>query len=158
MKECSNNIHFRKVVKTTENAERSGSFEELVLRFFAYFEDRESFVHSVKGFLNDYMEKKTENFKNKNELRLIFNRTFKLLSTNLTDGIVRGNRKNITPIILYEAISIGVALAIKNNNIDATKIEELLNNQSLKKLTTGATNNKKKLDERIEFVRDNISA
>ena len=29
-----------------------------------------------------------------------------------TDGIVRGTRKNITPIILYEAISVGTAIAL----------------------------------------------
>jgi uncharacterized protein with ParB-like and HNH nuclease domain len=51
---------FRAVVKMTDNAERNGSYEELVLRFFAYFEDRGLFVHSVTGFLNEYMEKKTK--------------------------------------------------------------------------------------------------
>lgn len=157
LKECSKKYEFRRVVKTTESAERSGSFEELVLRFFAYYEYREYFEHSVKGFLNEYMEKKSKQFRNKKELKLIFDATFELLSTDLPNGIVRGNRKNITPVILYEAISVGTAHAIDDKNIHSDKIADLLDNEKLKKLTTGATNNKRKVDERIEFVRKKIS-
>ncbi|WP_241236720.1 DUF262 domain-containing protein [Pseudomonas aeruginosa] len=51
---------FRAVVKTTENSARSGSYEELVLKFFAYYEDRDEFVHGVKEFLNEYMQKKNQ--------------------------------------------------------------------------------------------------
>ncbi len=79
IKELSQNEDFRAVVKMTEASERSGSYEELVLRFFAYYEDRDSFIHSVKGFLNDFMEKKTKSFKNKNHCNKLFNDTFAFL-------------------------------------------------------------------------------
>lgn len=157
IKECAQNKDFRSVVKTTENAERSGSFEELVLRFFAYLEDRQNFVHSVQGFLNDYMKKKTLKFKNKKELNDTFNNVFKKLNSSLPDGIVRGNRKNITPVILYEAISIGTALSLtKKTIINKPKLVGLLNDPELKKYTTGATNNKKTLMLRIDYVRDEL--
>src|SRR5690606_34938227 len=51
---------FRSVVKTTPKKELTGNHEELVLKFFAYFEDRDNFVHGVKEFLNEYMKKKTK--------------------------------------------------------------------------------------------------
>lgn len=153
IKELSQEEAFRSVVKMTENAERSGSYEELVLRFFAYFEDRDYFVHSVKGFLNKYMEKKTKAFKNKSQLKKIFVESFTVMKKSLPDGIVRGSRKNITPVVLYEAIAVGIAVAITNGRkIQPNTLHGLLDDSELKKLTTGATNSKKMVLDRIGFV------
>ena len=153
IKELSIDKAFRSMVKMTETAERNGSYEELVLRFFAYYEDRDNFVHSVTDFLNKYMEKKTKSLKNKAHLRKIFHETFNVLQEHLSDGIVRGKRRNITPIVLYEAISVGSALALESGEqLRLEALKGLLNNQTLKKLTTGATNNKKAVIDRITFV------
>jgi Protein of unknown function DUF262. len=159
LKELSENTDFRAVVKMTANAERSGSYEELVLRFFAYHENAEQFVHSVKGFLNDYMEQKTKQFKDKESktLKKMFRKTFKTLNENLPDGIVRGARKNITPMVLFEAISVGSAKAIASDKeCDFTKLEALLNDIEIKKATTGATNSKKMVLKRINIVKDTL--
>lgn len=157
IKELSEDEDFRAVVKMTANAERSGSYEELVLRFFAYFDDSDLFVHSVKGFLNDYMEKKTKSFKNKISYRKLFNNTFKGLKENLPEGIVRGARKNLTPIVLFEAISVGCAKAIEENPAANLKaLVDLLNDADLKKCTTGATNSKKMVQKRISLVKDRL--
>ncbi len=159
LEECAQNKDFLDVVKMTKKAEQTGNREELVLKFFAYYEDRNEFVHSVKGFLNDYMAKKTKSFPEIDDYRNLFNQTFERLNELLPDGIVRGNRKNITPLILFEAISIGVADIIaagKSQNIHGRALIELLNNEDLKMLTTGATNSRNKLLERIEFVKNGL--
>ena len=159
LKELSENTDFRAVVKMTANAERSGSYEELVLRFFAYHENAEQFVHSVKGFLNDYMEQKTKQFKDKESKapKKMFRKTFKTLNESLPDGIVRGTRKNITPVVLFEAISVGSAKAIASGKeCDFTKLEVLLNDSEIKKATTGATNSKKMVLKRINIVKDTL--
>jgi len=154
---CSTNEDFLASVKMTETSERNGNREELVLKFFAYFEDRDLFDHSVKEFLNSYMEKKTKRFDNKNELKKIFDESFKIINRLLPNGIVRGNRVNITPLVLYEAIAVGVADLIKENQenrITAIKLQTLLNDNILKNLTTGATNSRNKLNGRINHVRN----
>ncbi|WP_294297442.1 DUF262 domain-containing protein [uncultured Chryseobacterium sp.] len=157
IKECATNLDFKSVVKMTKNAEKTGNLEELVLKFFAYFENRDSFVHGVKEFLNEYMESKTKIFKNKRELKQLFEKTFKVLNEYLPNGIVRGNRKNITPLVLFEAISVGTADALKENfNINKRKLITVLDDETLKNLTTGATNSKHKLNQRIDFVKLNI--
>ena len=157
LKECTENKDFRKVVKTTPKSERQGSFEELVLKFFAYFQKRNEFVHSVKDFLNTYMEEKTKSFKDKKELKRIFENTFHKLAKELPQGIVRGNRTNITPLVLFEAISIGTADAlIDNKNVSGENLRNLLNDPELKTLTSGATNSRKSLNDRINYVRDNV--
>ncbi len=155
IKDISQNENFRAVVKM---AEERGSYEELVLRFFAYYEDRENYVSSVKGFLNKFMEKKTKSFKNKDHFKKIFSETFKCLNKNLPNGIVRDTRKNRTPAVLYEAISVGTAMAIESGvQIKRGVLVALLNDKELKKYTTGATNSKKMLFERINMVRDRLS-
>ena len=158
IKLCVEDNNFKTVVKLTKTAEKVGNLEELVLKFFAYFENRDKFIHGVKEFLNDYMEEKTKHFKNKSELKFIFEKTFMMLNNTLPEGIVRGNRKNITPLVLYEAISVGVADAINQGiKIKASSLCKLLDNEELTKLTTGATNSRNKLVQRIEFVRKNIT-
>ena len=157
IKECALNSDFKNVVKVTKNAEKTGNIEELVLKFFAYYESRNKFVHGVKEFLNEYMEFKTEKFKNRKELKSIFESTFKKLNEELPKGIVRGNRTNITPLVLFEAISVGTADAITSKlTINKNKLINVLDNAELKTLTTGATNSRKKLIDRIRFVKDNI--
>lgn len=157
--ECSRNTNFNSCVKMTENAERTGSKEELVLKYFAYFEDRQLFVHSVKEFLNDYMKRKTRTFKNRANLLELFTTTFTTIDNLLPNGIVRGNRINITPLILYEAISIGVADTIVQGHqalITTDKLQHLLNDDELRRLTTGATNSRAKVNDRISYVNNHL--
>ncbi|MFJ4055995.1 DUF262 domain-containing protein [Pseudomonas sp. NPDC089743] len=157
IKECSKYQPFKNCLKVGSNAEKNGNIEELVLKFFAYFEKRDEFVHSVKGFLNDYMAKKTDSFKNKKQLKSLFEKTFTQLANNLPDGIVRANRKNTTPLILFEAISVGVADAIHAGQaINPAKLRALLDDKALASLTTGATNSRKKLTDRIKYVKDHV--
>lgn len=157
IKECSRFPAFKNSLKVGANAEKNGNIEELVLKFFAYYENRDLFVHSVKGFLNDYMAQKTENFKNKRVLKALFEATFSLIEKELPGGIVRSNRKNTTPLILFEAIAVGVADAINSGKaINSKKLNALLDDKELTVLTTGATNSRKKLHERIQYVKDNV--
>ena len=75
----------------------------------------------------------------------------------MPNGIVRGNRKNITPLVLFEAISIGAADLISSDEkylLVSDKLQELLDDPELKRLTTGATNSNKKLLQRINYVKE----
>lgn len=154
IKESVSNSDFDAVIKRSDKNGR-GNLEELALKFFAYYESRMLFKHSVKGFLNDYMERKTKSFTNENELRNVFQRTFSELRSILPNGIVRANRLNSTPLVLFEAISVGVAdILTIGKQVNAQKLNELLENDSLKELTTGATNSLTKLIGRIEFVSE----
>jgi len=102
---------------------------------------------------------KTSSFKNKTELQSLFNKTFKFADDFLPDGIVRGTRKNITPLVLYEAIAVGIADAISSKaKIDAKKLIPLLDDAELNRLTTGATNSRTKLMQRINYVKERLTS
>lgn len=148
------NQDFRKVVKLTKRQDSDGTREECVLRFFAFLNQYRNFDHSVVDFLNNYMKSASKSFNYINQKRL-FDGTFKQLSGALPDGIIRGTGRRITPINLFEAVAVGAALAIKKqHNIHTTNVIEWINSDELRKLTTGATNNRKMVVGRIEYCRE----
>lgn len=158
VKDCAEDKRLTAAFKRSDRSTR-GNLEEQVLKFFAYYEDREDFVHSVKGFLNDFMEEKTKKFNNENKLRNIFNQTLKVISEELPDGIVRQDRPNTTPLVLFECVLVAIAdLVTKGIDIDGDALRTVLDNVELKKLTTGATNSKPRLIKRINLVKKAIEA
>ena len=149
LKELSEDPNFRKCVHLSASQENDGTREELVLRFFAYLYDLDSFEHSVKEFLNNYMEKADKKF-NYSENDKLFRKVFEVLSDALPNGISKGRKH--TPLNLFEAVSVGAALAYKKNGkINSEGIEEWLKDKKLLKYITGATNSKPRVIGRISF-------
>lgn len=152
IKECATHPDFDACIKRSDRHGR-GNVEELALKFFAYYEDRSRFVHSVKNFLNDYMEKKTESFRNEAQLSEIFARTFSTLRLALPNGIVRSSRPNSTPLVLFEAVAVGAAdILTDGGQIDAARLLAAIEAPALKEFTTGATNSLPKLLSRINYI------
>ena len=151
IKNLSQDDNFKECVHLSNRQEMDGTREELVLRFFAYLHDLNSFSHSVKDFLNDYMEKANKNFEYSRNER-IFKYVFEVLNDALPDGITKGRRN--TPLNLYEAVSVGAALAyINKGEINTKNISEWIVDKELIKNTSGATNSKPRVFARIEFCR-----
>ena len=62
-----------------------------------------------------------------------------------------------TPRIRFEAISVGVALALEQNSNLVPKTLDWLESQEFKEYTTSdASNSKPKVIQRIEYVRDQL--
>ncbi len=151
IKELAKDMNFIDCVHLTEQQEKDGTREELVLRFFAYLYDSESFVHSVKDFLNQYMSKADKRF-NYSKSEKIFKTVFENLNKALPNGITKG-RKN-TPLNLYEAVAVGAALAYINKGaIHVEGIENWIKDEELIKYTTGATNSRVRVINRLEYCR-----
>lgn len=149
IKELSDESDFNAIVKVPEEKEISLVKEEYVLRFFAYLNNYTEFDHSVSEFLNDYMDAASNKF-NYKDGRKIFNEVFKILRSALPTGITRGRKA--TPVNLYEAVTVGAALALmKHKTINLEGIEEWLVSQDLRDLSTSGTNTNKRVRERIEF-------
>lgn len=156
IKKLSKDSHFIHCVHLSERQENDGTREELVLRFFAYLYDLDSFSHSVKEFLNDYMYKASKEFEyDKNEI--VFKRVFEVLDQSLPNGITKG-RKN-TPLNLFEAVSVGAALSYLNTGkINTLGIEKWITDEELLKNVTGATNSRPRVEGRIYFCRKKFEA
>jgi uncharacterized protein with ParB-like and HNH nuclease domain len=132
LKRLAENENFKEVTKLKESASHNGTREEMVLRFFAYYEKYREFDHSVTDFLNTYMDAANKEMPSRTVVRK-FEQTFAFLADELPRGIVRANR-NITPINLYEAVAVGAALAMhRDRGPKKNVLSRILNDRELKK-------------------------
>ena len=148
----ASNVNYKIILRLPASKWRDGTPEDYVLRFFAFLERYLEFDHSVKDFLNDFIaqavlapkiEERTE----------IFNRTFQYLARVFPQGLK--SRKGSTPVNLFEAITVGAALAMMEKpNLDAVSPVNWIHSEALRKLTTGPTNSRPRVRGRIEFCRD----
>ncbi len=77
--------NFKRVVRLTKKQDKDGTREECVLRFFAFLNNYQNFVHSVVGFFNKYMGAATKSFDYKTGEK-IFQDTFLQLATVFPRG------------------------------------------------------------------------
>jgi hypothetical protein len=154
LKELAKHPNFRKVVKVKASDRSNGTQEEFVLRFFAFFENYKQFDHSVDGFLNSYTEAANAAGQ-KTSVRSRFEETFAFLAGELPKGITRG--RNLTPANLFEAVAVGTALVFAAGGVPKKGVlKKLLNDDGLKRLTSGGTNSNPMVRGRIELVRDRL--
>lgn len=152
--QCSKNSDFKHLVKLTERQLSDGTGEEFVLRFFALFYDRNSFDHSVVDFLNSYMKKAMKTFDYK-EGGKVFSSTFRHLRLALPKGIVRTVTRNVTPVNLFEAVSVGAALALSSKRkLVAARAQKWLGSRDLANMTSVGTNNRTMVLDRIQYACD----
>jgi Protein of unknown function DUF262 len=152
LSELSQNQDFKTVVHLPKANWKDGTPEDYVLRFFAYLEMYKAFNHSVKDFLNVYIDSASKDPK-KEERKAIFQTTFGFLAAVFPDGLK--SRKGTTPINLFEGVTVGAALAIHMNpNLAVPQATEWVKSKELHNMTTGATNSRPRVSGRIEFSRD----
>lgn len=152
----SKDANFKKVVLLPKSQQRDGSAQEYVLRFFAFLDDYKSFDHSVKDFLNDYCELAAKNPNVQNRTKQ-FTETFDYLASCFPNGLK--TRKGTTPVNLYEGIAVGARLALDQApGLKPPKSDSWLQSDEMKKVTTGATNNRGSVTGRIEKSRDHFIA
>lgn len=151
--ELAENENFQSVVNLPKAKLKDGTRHELILKFFAYKNEREKFDHSVVGFLNDYMAEASNSF-NYRKNRNLFEKTFEILANELPNGIKRGNRQT-TPYNLFEAVAVGAADAIEEGaDIRGKNVSTWIDDDELTKLTSAATNSRPKLKARIKYCYD----
>lgn len=144
---------FRAVVRLTKRQENDGTREEYVLRFFAFLDRYKEFDHSVVEFLNNYMGAATAIFPYQHHQELFY-RTFRELTRAFPGGIARRKRQK-TPVNLFEAVSVGAALALSvQPTINTVRADAWVDSTQLRSFTTGATNSRRMVVNRIEYCRD----
>lgn len=144
-------------VRLTAKQDMDGTREECVLRFFAFLDRYQKFDHSVEDFLDGYMRDASENFTGPHLLsrKSEFMSVFSALATVFPGGILRPGRKGTTPLNLFEGVAVGAALAMRQaGTINNIQTEVWMASPELRKATTGATNTRSAVRERIEFCRD----
>lgn len=135
-----------------------GEYHELILRFFAYKDNYLYFKHEVKDFLDEYLQSMNENPENKEPYRKGFIDVLDFVKLNFPNGFRKNAGDKSTPRIRFEAIAVGVALALKQCTIlNTERIPAWLKSDEFKRLTTThASNSGSRLKARVEFVRNQL--
>ncbi len=153
--ECSKSTLFRRVCPIPEAKANRGEYEELALRFFAYSNAYKKFRHDVAPFLDDYLKSQNKGF-NRDALLADFEKVMHFVEENFEPPyFARKGRDNATPRVRFEALSVGIYLALEQKpDLKPTNMSWLESNEFKYHTTSDASNNQGKLKARIEFVRD----
>lgn len=157
--ECIELPKFKSLFSSAKSENKlRGEKEELVTRFFAYSDKYKFFEHSVKGFLDDYIIQTGKIFNSDfaNSKKAELERMLNFVEINIPNGFKKTEGSKSIPRVRFEAISIGVNLALreKDGNIINPDIRWLDSREFKQVTTSDAANNKSKVVGRIEFVKD----
>lgn len=153
--ECAKDKTFRKVCPISAGKIDRGEYEELALRFFAFSESYQDFKHDVAPFLDEFVKKHKKEF-DAERLKGNFNMVMSFVAKHFAPPyLARSGRDHSTPRVRFEALSVGIYLALQQNpNLNPQSYNWLESNEFKKLTTSDASNNQGRLKARIEFVRD----
>jgi len=164
-KECAKNKLMVKLAPLSKSVVNRQEHEELILRFFALMDSYPKFSTYGRGIgamLDEYMEFKNKTFTlDEKEIKQEqFNKMLEFVDKVFENGFRKNNGNSITRI-LFEAISVGVHLALEQKgdlNTSKINVGEWLKDYNFKRLISGThrTHSPDKINNRIDFVRNKI--
>lgn len=154
---------FRRICPMSSLLYKRREGEELVLRFFAYSDKYQKFEHDVFRFLDEFVDDNLKKF-DKKRMQLEFKRTMQFVEKYFPPGgFGRTPTAKMTPRVRFEAIAVGVNLALreKPDLVPSLQLEWLKDDSTgpstFSTLTrTHASNSSVRLANRVEFVRDEL--
>lgn len=157
LSECAQSPKFTSVAKFTELTRKRREPEEFVLRFFTFSDKYQEFTgKNLSIFLNEYLKEKNNSF-NKADLKKRFESMCDFVHKNFPNGFLKSKGFKSTSKLRFEAISVGVYLALKQNPSLKIKNVAWVNSDEFENLTSGgSTNSYSRVKGRIEFVKDKL--
>lgn len=163
--DCSKNEKFKELAPRSKKMEDRYEALELVSRFFAYFDDyADDFSHytgNVALFIDNYIDEMNKKWERKNDMqnyKKLFESMLEFVDNNFGNrGFKKKENAKSTPRARFEAISIGVALAIsENSKLECHDCTWLDDKDFLAITKSDAANNKMKLKRRIDYVKNKL--
>lgn len=157
--ECSENELFKKLCPLSEKRTLRAEPQELILRFFAYSENIENYKGEVSPFIDDYIKNKKNSFdsKTKKSMQNNFIAMLEFVEKNFEYGFAKTQNATSTPRVRFEAIAVGVNLALQENpNLKNINTDWLDSDEFKVHTTSDSANTKRKLNGRIDYVKDKV--
>ena len=154
---CAANPLFVKLCPISDTLRNRYEYEELVLRFSAYSDNYKKFRHDVEKFLNGFLKSQSSDFDNQ-RMGTEFTSMLTFVHKYFPYGFAKSKTAKMTPRVRFEAISVGVNLALRNcpDLVPGTPRKWLESEDFARQTTTHASNSQSKLKGRVEFVRNNL--
>ncbi|CAM4361442.1 DUF262 domain-containing protein [Pseudoalteromonas ostreae] len=159
IKVCADNLTFKEVVPLSPVKLKRGEDLEFSLRFFAYLKNYKQFDHSVKEFLDSYLDSNSDKTQEEiADMNQIFDKTMTFAKEYFPFGFKKSTGSKTTPRVRFEALSVGIALALEEEpDLKPIEISKWLFSDEFKSLTTGdASNSKPRVIARIEYVKNKL--
>lgn len=154
IKECSEDDVFLKLCPLSETLKKRYEGQELVLRFFAYLNNYKNFEHRVDQFIDDYVDSNKDTF-NRDEFLKEFKGMLDFVDKNFPCGFAKSKNAKSTPRVRFEAIAVGVALALRENEkLIVNNVDWIGSDEFRVHTTSHASNSPNRVTGRIEYVRD----
>lgn len=154
--ECTKDDVFKTVCPISETMKKRYEQLELVIRFFAFVDHYQEFTHCVDNFLDEYIENTQSSF-NKDEMKAEFDRMLEFVKTYFPYGFAKSERAKSTPRVRFEAISVGVALALREKpDLIPTSMDWLNSDDFKRHTTTHASNSPARVSGRILYVKEQL--
>lgn len=154
LKECTENPVFNRICPVSKISKKRYDDLELVLRFFAFLNNYKKFSHRVDEFLDSYVESIPNDF-DKDLFKQEFENMLSFVEKYFENGFRKTKTSKSTPRVRFEAIAVGVGLALRKNPNLVPNSMEWLNSEEFKiHTTTHASNSHSRVSGRIEYVRD----
>jgi uncharacterized protein with ParB-like and HNH nuclease domain len=118
IEKCSQNDLFNELCLLSDTSKLRQEDLELILRFFAFYDSYPNFKKGLSSFLNDYLRNKNKEFNEDIETKMssIFNNMLHFVKEHFPNGFAKPNGTKYASKLFFEATSVGVALALKEDN------------------------------------------
>jgi Protein of unknown function DUF262 len=157
--ECATHPLFKELTAFTDKVAKRGEAEELVLRYFAYCERYDKATTNPSDFLDAYMEEKNSAFNIQNKAIYLekFLQMLTFVKAYFPFGFKAFKDSNKTPRVRFEALSVGVSLALAENpNLNVSNVDWLKSPEFINEITGSYTGVPSKIKSRIEFVKNKL--
>jgi len=158
---CSEDALFEKLAPLSDKKKSNGDHLELVTRFFAYLNDLTSYDGKVLQFLEEFLAKSVARDEGAIAEDLAeFTKTMQFIDAHFSMGFKRTPTSKTTPRARFEAIAVGVALALREApglTEPATPVSDWLFCEEFQMvISADSANNKSQLLSRIGYVKSKI--
>ncbi len=157
LQDCAQAPLLRKLAPASDAVARRREHLELVTRFFAYSDHYKEFKHDVDKFLDNYIKQGNLGFDAATMLSEYENMLL-FVEKYFPHGFAKSENSGITPRVRFEAISVGVNLALRSGRpLAIDKISTWIESERFRdETTTHASNSSTRLANRIQYVRDRL--
>ena len=160
MTKCAEKPLFRKLCPISGDSRKRYEDIELITRFFAYTNNYKAFEHEVSEFLDRFVESHKNQF-DKEFFEAEFDTMLDFVEKHFPNGFRRSANGKFVPRARFEAIAVGVALALREKPDLTPAIPTGWSDISTEDgarfkfhTTTHASNNKSRVVGRLEYVKD----
>jgi hypothetical protein len=157
---CAKNPLFQKLCPVSEDSKNQYEDIEMITRFFAFTNNYQAYEGDIYAFLDNFIYEHNDTF-NKSAFKIEFNNMLNFVDIYFEKGFRGSTKQLFVPIPRFEAISVGVALALREKKdlkpaIPTTTWIDIgdKNGKNFNShIATHAINNKQRVVGRIDYVK-----